>query len=166
MIAEIVENLEKGKYLLTNISDAKYADKSIPPYHSSIGAHVRHILDVFQCVFDGLENKSIDLTKRERNTQVESFTASGLNYFDSIINQLNKLSKEEFDATVCVIDDLGGGKITVNNTLAGILVQAQSHAIHHYASIGYMLHFLEVNLPIDCFGVNPTTPKMAVLKDK
>lgn len=166
MIAEIIENLEKGKYLLNHISNSKYTNKSVLPYCSSIGAHVRHILDVFQCVFDGLEIQEIDLTKRKRNLDVESFTVSGLEFFDQIINQLNGLDKNNFEQTMIVFDDLGGGKISFTTTLGGILAQAQSHAIHHFASVGYMLHALEVELPMDCFGVNPTTPKMVLSRDK
>lgn len=166
MITGIIDNLEKGKYLLNNISNAKYTDKSVAPYHSSIGAHVRHILDVFQCVFDGLEDKQVDLTKRERNTDVESFTVSGLQYFDQVIHQLECLDESCFEHLISISDDLGCGKVTFTNTLGGILAQAQSHAIHHFASIGYMLHSLEINLPMDCFGVNPTTPEMTLSRDK
>ena len=53
MINAIEKNLERGIHLLNTISDAQYSDTSIAPYHSSIGGHMRHVLDVFSCVFDG-----------------------------------------------------------------------------------------------------------------
>lgn len=164
MITAIVQNLEKGKYLLHHVSNEKYSNKSIAPYYSSIGGHTRHILDVFNCVFNGVEARRIDLTERERNTLVENDTQHGIAYFDKIIDQLKKIDTSSLKEQIEVVDDLGNGKQTFTTTLEGILAQAQSHAIHHYASMGYMMHQLEICLPTDCFGVNPTTPK-EVLKD-
>ena len=50
MIEAIEKNLFRGVQLLQCISDKEYSDTSIAPYHSSIGGHMRHILDVFDCV--------------------------------------------------------------------------------------------------------------------
>lgn len=47
MIEAIEKNLEKGKHLITKISNQQYSDSSVAPYYSSIGCHMRHILDVF-----------------------------------------------------------------------------------------------------------------------
>lgn len=164
MIDAIVINLERGKYLLENIDDKKYTDKTIAPYHSSIGGHIRHVLDVFACVFKGLNSELIDLTQRDRNNNVESFTKYGIAYFDRIITQLNGLDTLQLTKTVCVIDDLGNGTCKVQSTLGAVLAQAQSHAIHHFATIGYMMHVLGIKLPIDSFGVNPTTPKQNLVQ--
>ena len=167
MIDAIIKNLEKGKYLLENITDEQYSNTSIAPYYSSIGGHIRHVLDVFSCVFIGMElNKKIDLTKRERNTKAETYTAHGLNYMNQIINKLNQLKTIDLKQEVLIVDDLGNGCCTVQSTLEGMLLQAQSHTTHHFATIGYMLHALNITLPVDNFGVNPTTPKELLLKDK
>ncbi|MGB5384422.1 MAG: hypothetical protein WBN19_11245, partial [Lutimonas sp.] len=69
------------------------------------------------------------------------------------------LSDEELQMTVGVHDDLGLGKLEATYTLAAILIQAHSHAIHHFASIGYIIHQLGISLPDDDFGYNPTTPR-------
>jgi len=58
-----------------------------------------------------------------------------------------------------VSDDLGRGMIKAKYTLAAVLIQAHSHAIHHFASIGYIIHQLGIALPDEDFGYNPTTPK-------
>lgn len=159
MIRDIVKNLEKGKYLLETINDETYSNKTIAPYYSSIGSHTRHVLDMFNSVFRDLETGCIDLTKRDRNSNIESYTTYGLEYYNSIINKLEEIQVSDLEKVVDVVDDLGGGCCTVKTTLGGIIAQCQSHAIHHFATIGYMLHCLNVCLPIDSFGVNPTTPK-------
>jgi len=49
--------------------------------------------------------------------------------------------------------------ITANYTMAAILIQAHSHAIHHFASVGYVISQLGISLPDEDFGFNPTTPR-------
>jgi uncharacterized damage-inducible protein DinB len=159
MIDAIEKNLERGIKLLNSISDAEYSDTSVKPYHSSIGKHMRHILDVFSCIFNGLDSKKIDFSDRERNEMAENYTAAGIVYFEQIIAQLKNIDTDSLDDIVNVTDDLGLGNVSANYTLAGVLIQAHSHAIHHYASVGIIINQLGIELPDADFGYNPTTPK-------
>lgn len=159
MIAAIKNNLQRGVQLLNAINESQYIDKSVAPYYSSIGIHMRHILDVFDCIFTGLESRKVDLAARKRNELVESKIDMGLDYFDEIFAKLENVRNENLDVLIEVKDDLGLGVITVNYTLASVLIQAHSHAIHHFASIGYIISQLGIDLPDDDFGYNPTTPR-------
>jgi uncharacterized damage-inducible protein DinB len=159
MIEAIEYNLRRGLNLLTCISDDEYSNTSIAPYYSSIGGHMRHILDVFDCIFNGLENGNINLIQRKRNQLAENFTEHGINYLNSTIEKLSHLKAVDFNKIVTVTDDLGLGIVTANYTLSAILIQAHSHAIHHFASVGYVISQLGIELPDADFGFNPTTPK-------
>ncbi|MDO9274550.1 MAG: DinB family protein [Lutibacter sp.] len=159
MIEAIEKNLNRGIQLLNCISDDEYSNTSIAPYYSSIGGHMRHILDVFDCIFDGLESKNINLMKRKRNELAENHTQYGITYFEDVIRRLKLIESKDFDKIVTVTDDLGLGIVSSNYTLGGILIQAHSHAIHHFASVGYVISQLEIALPDADFGFNPTTPK-------
>ena len=159
MIKAIEHNLQRGVSLLNSINNDQYADISVEPYHSSIGGHMRHILDVFDCIFCGLSNKQIDLTARKRNELAEQKIDFGLAYFDEIFQQLANLKEVDLNQMVEVTDDLGLGKVTTSYTLASVLIQAHSHAIHHFASIGYIICKLGIELPDADFGYNPTTPR-------
>ena len=160
MIDAIEKNLERGINLLNSISDEQYSDASVAPYNSSIGSHMRHVLDVFSCIFKGLENNFVDFSVRERNLDAEQQTSVGIEYFQSIIHQLKTLKEEDFKTVVEVSDDMGLGNVIATYTVGSALMQAQSHAIHHYASIGYLVYQLEIQLPDAAFGFNPTTPNM------
>ena len=81
-----------------------------------------------------------------------------------IIEKLKKFELEDFNKTVKVTDDLGLGVITVNYTLGGLLIQAHSHAIHHFSSVGYVISQLGIQLPDEDFGFNPTTPRGTLIK--
>ncbi|UMB61653.1 DinB family protein [Lutibacter sp. A80] len=159
MIEAIEKNLQRGIQLLQNISDEDYRNASIAPYYSSIGTHTRHILDVFDCIFEGLPVDEINLVNRKRNNLAENFTENGIDYFNTILKKLKQLDQSEFDRIVKVKDDLGLGIVTANYTLGSILIQAHSHAIHHFASLGYVIFQLGIELPDEDFGFNPTTPK-------
>ena len=160
MIKAIEHNLNRGVTLLNSISDTQYSDTTVQPYHSSIGTHMRHILDVFDCIFSGLEhNKHIDLTARKRNQLAEEKTAFGLAYFADTIEKLESFKTIDLNQEVEVTDDLGLGMVTATYTLASVLIQAHSHAIHHFASIGYIICKLGIELPDADFGYNPTTPR-------
>lgn len=159
MIEAIEKNLQRGIKLLKSISDKEYANNATPPYFSSIGCHIRHILDVFSCILIGFETNNIDLTHRERNELVEQKITEGIFYFDTIIGQLKLLSDIDLNTVICVTDDLGLGKVTSKTTLAALLMHAQSHATHHFASIGYIICQLEIELPDSDFGYNPSTIK-------
>ncbi len=159
MIEAIEKNLQRGVKLLKCISDKEYSDTSIAPYHSSIGGHIRHILDVFDCIFEGLESNNVNLINRKRNVLAENYTETGIEYFDVTISKLQELKSEDFNRIVKVSDDLGLGVVSVNYTLGGLLIQAHSHAIHHFSSVGYVISQLGIQLPDEHFGFNPTTPR-------
>jgi len=159
MIEAIEKNLQRGIQLLNCVSDQDYCNTTIPPYYSSIGVHMRHILDVFDCIIEGVESGNINLINRKRNQLAENFTDKGIVYFEEIIYKLQLLKNVNFDKIVKVTDDIGLGVITANYTLGGVLIQAHSHAIHHFASVGYIISQLDIKLPDADFGFNPTTPK-------
>ncbi len=159
MIEAIEKNLQRCIQLLNCISDDEYNNTAVAPYYSSVGVHMRHILDVFDCIFDGLESGSINLINRKRNELVENYTQYGIAYFEDILQRLKLIETADFNKIVVVTDDLGVGIVSVNYTLGGILIQAHSHAIHHFASVGYVISQLGIELPDADFGFNPTTPK-------
>jgi len=159
MIEAIEHNLRAGKKLVSSISDEQYRDTSVKPYNASIGSHVRHILDNFDCIFAGLETRCVDMAARKRDIRAEQQTEIGLTYFDQTLAQLDALKDADLNQIIEVSDDLGLGEVTADYTLASALIQAHSHAIHHYASIGYVISGLGIDLPNDAFGFNPTTPR-------
>ena len=55
-----------------------------------------------------------------------------------------------------VTDDLGTGKVTTNYTLGGVLIQAHSHAIHHFSLLAVISSLQGKDTP-EYFGVAPAT---------
>ncbi|WP_405293279.1 hypothetical protein [Algibacter sp. Ld11] len=158
IIASSLKTLQKANLLLNKLGDANLCNASVAPYYSSIGSHIRHILDFYNCIFNMNESLQVDLTARCRNTDVENQCHAASNYLDTTVKKLKSLDID-LASNITVIDDLGLGKTSIAYTFGALLSQANSHTIHHYAIISYIMNGLKIELD-DCeFGYNPTTPK-------
>ena len=151
--------LRKSKSLLNRITDNQLGDHSVPPYFSCIGSHVRHILDFYDCILDGIASKKIDLTTRKRDERLHGDSSYALKHLERIINAIHNIDADSLNQGFLVTDDLGLGCVTIEYKLGAILAQANSHTIHHYAIINYILDHLNIKMDDDSFGYNPTTPK-------
>jgi hypothetical protein len=154
--------LKKTNHILSILNDELLSNSTIPPYKSSIGAHIRHILDFYHCILNISPESVIDLTTRKRDLLVETRCISACSYYEDIINKL-KTSDFNLDNHVFVVDDLGNGKIKIKYTFGALFAQANSHTIHHYAIINYILEGLNISIEDSDFGYNPTTPKQISL---
>ncbi len=162
VIQSSIHTLNKALALLSSITNNQLCDTSIPPYNSCIGSHIRHILDFYDCILEGIESGSIDLTDRRRDEEMHKNCIYARTNIERVIDDLKDLDLSKFNNSYEVSDDLGLGKVTIEYTLGAILAQANSHAIHHYAIINYILDRLGIKVSDDTFGYNPTTPKARV----
>jgi len=158
IIQSNLKTLQKTRLLLSNLTNEELCDNSVSPYYSSLGCHIRHILDFYDCVLNINSNKQIDLTARKRNNTVECDCKTAVDYLDVITNKLENFDLKA-EEQVMVIDDLGLGKTEIVYTFGALFAQANSHAIHHYAIINYILDSLGIALHDNEFGYNPTTPR-------
>lgn len=159
IINSLLNTLNTSRNLLNELNTNSYCCKSIGPYYSSVGSHIRHVLDFYNCIFNGLESKHVNLTSRERNQSVESDCNCAVSEIDVIANKLSDLNSVDLSLLLNVEDDLGNGNVTLQYTLGALLAQANGHTIHHYAIIAYILDRLDVEIKDENFGYNPTTPK-------
>ncbi len=160
IIIQSSENtLQKAIYLLERLNDNQLGDHSVAPYYSCIGSHIRHIIDFYDCIIIGLDSKCVNLTKRTRDLKMHGHCDYALNHVNRVISQLEFFADTDLDTLLEVEDDLGMGKTKINYTLGALLAQANSHAIHHYAIISYILDRLGIDSDDESFGYNPTTPR-------
>ncbi|WP_242087369.1 DinB family protein [Aestuariivivens sediminis] len=162
ILESTLKTLQKSEHLLSNLDDASLSNVSVSPYYSSIGSHLRHILDFYDCILNPDEHNKIDLTARKRNKDVETCCEQASNYLNHIMAAL-KQRGTDLERQVIVIDDLGMGTIEMPYTYAALFAQANSHTIHHYAIINYILDRLGIIFNDSVFGYNPTTPRASSL---
>ncbi len=158
IVSSINHNLNNAIALLKAIDSTTYQDTSVGPYYSSIGSHIRHTLDFFDCIVSGLDSNNIDLTARKRDEILSTNKEFAIQYIYELQETLLSYIDVNTNYLIHVTDNMGQGKITVNYTLESILAHANSHTIHHYATIGYILDSLGIEIKIPGFGYNPTSP--------
>ena len=156
LIQSTLHTLQNANILLTLLSNSDLSNSSVAPYHSSIGSHVRHILDFYDCILT--YNNKVDLTARKRQLNVETDCDTALNYLEELKQKLKAIDTKTLNRIVLVTDDLGLGKTEIEYTFSALLAQANSHTIHHYAIINYILDGLGISIEDETFGYNPTTP--------
>src|SRR5882724_13484823 len=75
----VIETLQQGETLLTEISDETYTRKVPLAFNASIGGHYRHCLDHFRSLFDSAMDGDLNYDHRERGTLIENDRFAALN---------------------------------------------------------------------------------------
>ncbi|WP_371193931.1 DinB family protein [Glaciecola sp. SC05] len=145
--------------LLDDLSNNEYQTLITPHFASSIGAHIRHIIDHFLALQDGLAKGHINYNVRHRHNQTEKFVDIAVQALHDINQWLSNLDEAICQQTILVtseIDISHTKSSTCSSTLERELVFVSSHAIHHYALIRIMCSMQNISVP-DFFGYAPAT---------
>lgn len=144
--------------LLGRLTDAQYTTRPVGPMSSSIGGHVRHILDHFTALLDAARSGVLNYDCRERDTPVERDRRAAAARVRELIATMPPFTDESLGRplhmTVMLAAD--GCVIEVPTSLGRELAFVQSHTIHHNALIAAMAKLLGVDVPEE-FGTAPAT---------
>lgn len=146
--------------LLEKISDEAYACMPAGVEPHRVGAHLRHILEFYDCFLCGMRTGYIDYDARRRDPVIERSRAEAARRIQEIIASLNSGNYEHEDFIVMVrmegADEMGitGGWLA--SSVSRELQTLSSHTIHHFALIAVTLR--AEGIPVDAsFGVAPST---------
>ena len=105
--------------------------------NSSIGAHVRHIVDRYQCFFNGLGAGRIDYDDRKRGTSVETDVHVAAAALTETRGRFEVLDLDAFGAEIPVRElvHYNGEPTVAASTLDRELMGLITHSIHHLAII-------------------------------
>lgn len=152
------ENLNEIKNVVRQLSHSQYTFQSAYLFGATIGQHVRHILEIYQSVFNGIETKVINYDNRVRNLLLETDTNFAIKIIDEICL---KLSDNHSDIQMILESDFcveQEQQIKIETTLLRELAFCLDHSIHHQAliKVGLLetkcLNFIDNN-----FGLAPST---------
>jgi uncharacterized damage-inducible protein DinB len=154
-----VEVVKQAIDLLDEISLNDYQKELPPHFPSSIGAHIRHVIDHFAAIVGAEHSGVINYNKRNRYGEVEMQPQVAIKKLEEIAEWLTCICTAGLDQIVDVtteIDISHTKSTTCKSTLERELVFAASHAIHHYALIRIMRTMQGKALP-EFFGYAPAT---------
>lgn len=122
---------------------------------NSVGKHVRHILDLFECLIESSETGILNYDNRRRCAETEinkKFALQKLNFIREKIDDLN-LKKE-----LLFSQKIGHNDIECLTTVERELLYNIEHCVHHLAiiKIGIEQNFPYIKIPED-FGVAYST---------
>ncbi len=99
---------------------------------NSLGKHIRHILELYQELFNGLPKGKISYDDRQRDILIEQNPKVALELISELLQKTGELSIE-IDLNLGV--DYGDEEVIVGSTLSRELAYNIEHAIHHMAII-------------------------------
>lgn len=159
LIRDNCDFLKQGIDLLERHSNESYDSSDIHTFGSSIGSHMRHVLDHYSSFLSGLESGTINYDARSRGTSDDRILKSGIGRARNVLSQLQEAAIDP-DQPVNVIvsantlEDEGRSQ----STLARELKFLASHTVHHYALIAIASRMQGILTP-ESFGVAPSTLK-------
>ncbi len=150
---EVLTDLDN---LLVQLTAEEYSRPLAVFSGSSMGQHVRHILEFFQCLATGLDSGEIDYDARPRDRQIEISSA----YARAVLQNLT-VTLRLFDVQQPLLlrqTYVPGACLMVPTNAVRELVYTIEHAIHHMAllRIGVQIHSPSIQLPRH-FGVAYST---------
>ncbi|WP_051633198.1 hypothetical protein [Thermonema rossianum] len=155
----IAETLQELSAVLKQLPSGFYG-QSLPLLEgNSVGMHVRHMIEFFECLIKQVPEGNIDYDLRERQKHIEEDRQMALAAIENIRTHLMGITEDKpLQLKALVLPDVE--KITVPSTLFRELVYNLEHVIHHAALIRVaILHYCpEVSLPAH-FGLAPSTLK-------
>jgi uncharacterized damage-inducible protein DinB len=162
MSAALKQNLDlirQGIELLDDLEDDVYrgeADCFETSYR--VGPHLRHCIDAYRCLLDGVGASKVDYDGRSRDRLIEGDRNAGLAALTEVRSDVKALAELDPHTAIRVKvdtpDDAGGA--WSRSTLRRELQFLVGHTVHHYALIAMILRQNGVE-PGQDFGVAPST---------
>ena len=161
LIASVIETLNQGEMLLTELSDELYTRRVPVAFNASIGGHYRHCLDHFRSLLDAAASGDLNYDHRERGTLIESDRFAALNATRELREGFQRLDPAFVArplAVTCKTSYATNGSQDSQSTVGREIMYSVAHAVHHYALIGVMGGVMGLKMPAG-FGVAPSTLK-------
>ncbi len=142
---------------LQQLSHAEYKEPCKTLYGNTVGQHVRHIIELFQCLEQGYEGGVVNYEKRKRDPLIETDKEIAGKLLKDIYNNLDRNNKDlKLEA---VYDEQATEPVIISTNYYREVAYNLEHTIHHMALIRVgVTEVSQVTLPED-FGVASSTVK-------
>ncbi|MHC0444640.1 DinB family protein [Flavobacterium sp. 3-218] len=152
LIKSINQSLDELTDLLNQLSDPLYSKPCAALSSSSIGEHMRHIIEMFQCLENSYESEVLNYDSRERSKRIETETQFAIECILKIKKGLKSDNKILFLEQM-----IDGLTFRIQSNYYRELLYNLEHCIHHQALIKVaVLQFENVSLN-ENFGVASST---------
>lgn len=150
------EQLKLLRLLLSSV-DADHYTRPVPLMEGAwIGKHVRHVLDIYLCLFQAIESGEVVYERRQRDPRIECERTAALDLLEEV--QLRLMSVQPEDRTLGLATTEAGHIWILPTHLSRELLYATEHSIHHFALIRMAIRSScpDISIPAE-FGIAPST---------
>jgi hypothetical protein len=142
---------------LNQLNNEEYVHPGKTILNATIGQHVRHIIELFQCLEKGYDNGIVNYEKRKRDYQIETNKELAVFLLNEVYQDLEKENKEIILEVENYCDSLQ--IVSIPSNYYRELAYNLEHTIHHMALIRVAVNEVSsIELPEE-FGVAYSTVK-------
>lgn len=161
LIRANTDSLRQALRLLDRLDDQTYQES--PPGFAPhrVGGHLRHILEFYECLLNGVESGWVDYDARKRNATIETNLCAARAQVQDIITRIESTPSLHTECMIRVrMEDMREGFVT--SSPGRELQVLSSHTIHHFALIAMTLMAHGIGVDPD-FGMAPSTLRHLML---
>ena len=142
---------------LHQLSKEEYIKPCNTLFNNTIGQHVRHIIELFQCLENGYDVNMVNYERRPRDLAIETDKDFAEELLQEIFKKLNRPNKE-LVLEACY-DEHTTQPITITTNYYREIAYNLEHTIHHMALIRVGITEVSGIQLSDDFGVASSTVK-------
>ncbi len=156
LVESNIEVLQQVESFLQSLTAEQYIEIS----HNNqfgIGRHLRHILDMYSALQEGVLGGIVDYDKRSRGSKIESDIMAAAEALQAMIAWMQQ--SFSVDATINIKTEINTSKTkstTLASTISRELCYLSSHTVHHLAYMALLARSLGVKTD-PSHGVAPAT---------
>ena len=151
--------IQQARTFLLTISDTDYTRVMRPQFSGSAGQHMRHVLDHFLSLKEGVVTGVVDYDTRRRGCEAETSVARALQVLDEIERWLPQVCSENPSTSISVKSEVSLTEtkyVVVESSIGRELMFVASHAVHHFSQLA-LIRSLQGKASDADFGIAPAT---------
>ena len=152
---EAIKQLLCVQSILLQIKEKDYIKPLKTLKEASIGKHIRHIVEFYQCLLFCKKGGVVNYDERKRNLLLEESVAYTKNFIVEIIDAIEII---ETNSKIILVSRYQDENIPMESSLYREITYNIEHTVHHLAiiSIAIPIHFDYINLSTN-FGYADST---------
>ena len=131
-----LESIDQMITFITDLNDAEYQYSAAPWFDSSIGQHLRHIVDLFLALKDRTDTENINYDIRRRGAAIETVRKVGLAELSDIRKWMTSITAIDINQEISVSTEVALSSQQTETFVSSFgreLCFASSHLTHHLA---------------------------------
>lgn len=142
------EQIVSLQQLIHQLNDNQYTYPSAMLGNATIGQHVRHIIELAQCLVNGYHQGIVDYDNRKRDQRIETNRSFAYNQLNDLLLAIRKPERK-----LSLAMHSNNETEFIDTFYKRELLYNTEHAIHHMALIKVVLTELQVHIVKEDFGV-------------